>query len=469
MSYWPVSLIVIGVSVTSAAESYRNEIGKPRVINGPMVGWVSPTEITIWARVTGEYDFSVQYDTDPDMENPSESESVAAGEEEDYSVRVTLKALKPDTTYYYRALVEGKASSYHDRKLPYQTKTAPAVNAKTRFTVAFGSCPRVQEEAIQPIWHEIRDTNPDLFFWLGDNIYGDSLYAKFLAEEYRSQRQVRSLQPVLRSIPQLAIWDDHDYGLNGHDRENPIKDVALEVFKNYWANPAYGLPDAPGVFFPYAYGGVDFFFLDGRYYRDPATMDDGPGKTFLGAKQLAWLKAGLKKSRAPFKLLISGNGWTSLKGERGDTWASCLHERNQLFNFIRDEKIGGVLLMSGDTHQGELNCIRWSEQGGYDFYEFVSSPLGQGMSGKLQRKIPEIYLREWYQDAPNFGYFIFDLTKKDPVLRYNLMDVFGDGVFDWFEIKASELINGVTSWPDKIDESEQMKREYGMYPDLPPE
>ncbi|MCB1121986.1 MAG: alkaline phosphatase D family protein, partial [Verrucomicrobiae bacterium] len=145
------------------------------------------------------------------------------------------------------------------------------------------------------------------------------LYGKFLAEEYRSQRQVRSLQPVLRSIPNLAIWDDHDYGLNGHDRENPIKDVALKVFKDYWANPGYGLPDAPGVFFQYSYGGVDFFFLDGRYYRDPATMDDGPGKTMLGSKQLAWLKAGLKKSQAPFKFLIRSEMGGLPRKENGET------------------------------------------------------------------------------------------------------------------------------------------------------
>ena len=70
--FWPIILITFGgiSTATAAAEDYRNEIGKPRVINGPMVGWVSPHEITIWARVTGDYDFSVQYDTDPDMGNP---------------------------------------------------------------------------------------------------------------------------------------------------------------------------------------------------------------------------------------------------------------------------------------------------------------------------------------------------------------------------------------------------------------
>ena len=59
--------------------------------------------------------------------------------------------------------------------------------------------------------------------------------------------------------------------------------------------------------------------------------------------------------------------------------------------------------------------------------------------------------------------------EEDPVMRYTLVDVFGDKVDEWFEIRASELINGIESWPGKISESEQMKRTYDMYPDLLPE
>ena len=197
-------------------------------------------------------------------------------------------------------------------------------------------------------------------------------------------------------------------------------------------------------------------------------MPDGPNKTFLGERQLNWLMDGLRQSRAPFKVLVNGSGWTSLKGPRGDSWASALHERDRLFDFLRDEEVPGVLLISGDTHQGELNCIPWSEHGGYDLYEFVSSPLAQGTSGKVQRRLPEIYMRDWYGDAPNFGYMVFDLTEKDPLVRYNLIDVFGDADSEWIEIRASELVNGVTSWPDKIDAEELEKREKGLYLELEP-
>jgi len=89
--------------------------------------------------------------------------------------------------------------------------------------------------------------------------------------------------------------------------------------------------DAPGVFFRYHYGGVDFFFLDCRYYRSENTTEDGPGKTMLGRRQLAWLKSELERSRAPFKLLVSGSNWALGQEPGSDTWAGFLHERNALF------------------------------------------------------------------------------------------------------------------------------------------
>src|SRR5690606_14947092 len=155
-----------------------------------------------------------------------------------------------------------------------------------------------------------------------------------LAEEYRRQRNVPALQQLLRSTPQLAVWDDHDYGLNDHDRTSPMREAALAVFRRYWANPSYGLPDAPGVFFRWSYGRVDWFFLDVRSYRDPNREPDGPAKSMLGVKQLEWLRNGLRASSAPFKLLVSGSGWSKAKGPGGDSWASYLDERDRLFDWI---------------------------------------------------------------------------------------------------------------------------------------
>src|SRR5690606_7581394 len=128
--------------------------------------------------------------------------------------------------------------------------------------------------AEQQIWDTVRKLDPDLFLWLGDNIYGDSDEPAALTDLYSRGRVVERLQPLLRTTPQLAIWDDHDFGHNDSDGTNPYKSSSLQVFKNFWANPSYGEAGSPGVYFKHSHGGVDFFFLDGRFNRDPIRKPD---------------------------------------------------------------------------------------------------------------------------------------------------------------------------------------------------
>jgi alkaline phosphatase D len=436
---------------TSELAADANNLGSPRFMQGPMIGAVTPDGVTIWLRASDAFECQIQYSRDSLLKDAKITEPIVAFKENDYTVQIRIGDLEPDTRYYYRPLVHRRAGKYLQDELPYHFTTAPAPGTPTRFRVAFGSCARVQESRDQPIWRFVAEQEPDLFFWLGDNVYGDSLDPDILAEEYRMQRNVDLLRLFQRTVPQLAVWDDHDYGLNDHDRTSPMREDGLRIFKQYWANPSYGLPDTPGVFFSYQYGGVDFFFLDGRYYRDPNVQPDTPEKTMLGTGQLQWLKDGLLKSKAPFKVLVSGSGWSKAKGLGGDSWASFMHERDSLFDFIRDNDIGGVILLSGDTHVGELNAIPWSDKGGYDFYDLVSSPLAQDSAGTFRTpREPELRIRALYHGLSVFGLIEFDLT-GDPTLRFTLVNEYGNVVWRPFEIAASELRNGVQSWPEKTD------------------
>jgi alkaline phosphatase D len=227
-----------------------------------------------------------------------------------------------------------------------------------------------------------------------------------------------------------------------------MRDGALQVFRNYWANPAFGIDGTPGVFFRHSHGGVDFFLLDGRYYRDPNVAPDGPQKTMLGAGQKAWLKSELAASRAPFKILASGSGWSKGDGPQGDTWAAFLHERDELFDFIRDHGIGGVVLLSGDTHAGELNCMQWSERGGYDLYDLVSSPLAQFPTATWMDLVPEHRVRPVYARGTNFGVLDF-ACEPEPSLTFTLRDERGDAVWTPLRLSASELVNGRSTWREK--------------------
>jgi alkaline phosphatase D len=428
--------------------------GYSRLMEGPMVGAVTPDSITFWGRASGEFDVVVEYSQDPAFGATQRTEPVRATAATDYTVRVTATGLAPGTRYYYRLLVDGIPDRY--RLNPFATRTAPAGPAP--FRLAFGSCARHQLDAEQPIFRAIAAAEPDLFFWLGDNIYADSASEWVFAEDYRRQRSIATTLPLQRAVPQLAIWDDHDFGLNNSDRSSPVRDASLAAFKNYWANPSYGQPDDPGVYFQYAYGGVDFFMLDGRYNRAPNTDPDGPDKAFLGRRQNEWVRERLRASRAPFKVLACGSGWSSEDGPTGDTWGAFLTERDALFDFIRDERIEGVFLVSGDTHYGEVNCIPRSGQGGYDLYDLVSSPLAQGTGTSFLDGEPEMRIRLPYFRTVNFGLLVF-AWEPEPRVTFTLRDVRGDRVYEPLTLTPAELRNGASTWRTKMDAKELKRRE----------
>ncbi len=413
-----------------------------------MVGAPGPTDITIWARASGALPLQVEYSMDAAFKRPQVTAPVLVTEESDFSAVLRIEGLKPQTRYYYRVLVDGIVDRY--QPMPYSTHTAPL--GSIDFRVAFGSCAKYVWDRDQRIFDGVMARAPDLFFWLGDNVYADSESPRSIAEEYRRGRGVENLQPLIHSVPQLAVWDDHDFGSNNSDASIPMRDESLAVFKRYWANPAYGLPNAPGVFFDFSYGGIDFFFLDGRYYRDPNSVPDSPSKTLLGTNQKQWLKERLLASKAPFKVLICGSGWSSADGPEGDTWAAFISERTELFDFIRDRKISGVVLLSGDSHVGELNCIPRSEQGGYDLYDLVSSPLANAMSDSWVEQQPERRVRPVYVKGTNFGLIEFRQAPQ-PTLTFILHDSSGAPVWDPLVLTAAQLRNGVSSWQEKMDPS----------------
>jgi alkaline phosphatase D len=451
--------------LAAAPRAIAQVFGYPRALQGPMVGAPGPNHFTVWVRASGAFPVKLEYSTNRDFDVVLDGPTLTARAEEDCCLVFRVEGVQPDTDYWYRLIYAGEGDRY--QPFAYRTRTAPAGPAD--FRIAFGSCCRIQYDAEQPIWNVVRDLDPDMFFWLGDNIYGDSDEPAALADLYGRGRVVERLTPLLRSRPQLAIWDDHDFGYNNSDGRSPYKASALKVFRNFWANPSYGEESNPGVYFRQSYGGVDFFFLDGRFHRDPIETVDNSRKTILGARQKAWLKRELAASTAPFKVLVSGGGFSAAENEEGgDSWGVFLTERNEIFDFIRDQNIGGVLCISGDSHMGELNCIPRSETGGYDIYDFCSSPLAQMPANKNTRQTPEVRIRDTWVRSVNVGLLKFDMSGPTPTVTLTLHDVLGDSVWDPLVLTPADLTNGVKTWDAKADPLElerlaRFKRGGGYY------
>lgn len=330
---------------------------------------------------------------------------------DDFMGEVALTGLEPATAYEVSFDIEGDLAP---RTATFTTASPPGSEAPLR--VAFGSCAR---DFDQPIFDVIGGVAPDLFLFVGDNHYANSADRDSLRWYYRRSADVPERAALLGTTPTLAIWDDHDFVGNNTIGSSPGKDVALRAFAEAWANPALGTPDIPGVFFRHRVGDVELFMTDGRYHRSAESDSSG---SILGPEQTAWLKDALADSTATFKVIASGSMW-SFTGD--ETWEDFPAARAELFDFIRDQSIGGVVLVAGDVHRSLIRMIERTAAGSYDLPEIVSSPLANNNSTCAATVPPGVTDLGCFDDGDFFATLDFSMDLADPTLTAKIVDANG--------------------------------------------
>jgi alkaline phosphatase D len=344
-----------------------------------MHGYADYTSALLWVQAEAPGPIRIAWRTGQDgAEHALTLDATAANDD---VVLARLTGLLPGARATYAIDGDGDRREGAIRAQPYWSagENVPDI------TIAIGSCFFLA--AAEPPWsastygggYEIFDAiaakAPDLMVWMGDNLYfqpPDELDPASMAARYRRQRALPSLQRLLVAAPQLAIWDDHDYGPNDADLSYGLKGESLALFRRYWANPSYGLPDAPGIFGRARFGDVDLFLLDDRWYRSANKLVDAPGKTMFGARQLAWLENALVYSHAPLKLVVNGSQmWNRVNRFEGLNHYS--YEQKSFADWLLRQRVDGVMFATGDRHFSEL--LRIDRPDAYPLYEFTSSPL----------------------------------------------------------------------------------------------
>ena len=272
--------------------------------------------------------------------------------------------------------------------------------------------------------------------WLGDNWY--TREADFYSEWglwYRAQydRKMPVLQNFLKSMPQLAMWDDHDYGPDNSGSNFILKETSRAVFKKYWCNPSYGANEQ-GVYTKYSYSDVDIFLCDDRWWRsvdgwkDSSNGQPNSEKIMLGAQQLNWLKNSLLYSTATFKIIVIGSQVLN-QISRAQDFPDFPVEYNDLMKFLNDYKIPGLLFLSGDRHHSEI--IKMERQANYTLYDVTVSPLTSGVSKVSGNEIAHparvIDVIETY----NYARFSFSGGPKNRELRVEFLDTKGKKLGEW--------------------------------------
>lgn len=311
--------------------------------------------------------------------------------------------------------------------------------------IAFGSC--ADQDKPLPIFEKIADAKPDLLVLLGDNIYADIATPRdkvdptVIKEAYERLAKLPSWQRLRSVTPILAIWDDHDYGINDAGAEWKFKDESKQLMLDFFNVPA----DSPRRSRPGAYAAtvvgppgqrVQIILLDMRYFRaglEKARLPygnqivsgyrptDNPEATFLGAEQWKWLEEQLKQ---PAELRLIGSGVQLVSDEHPfEKWANIPAEREKLYELIRSTGANGVVVLSGDRHLADMSVDAKSV--GYPLYDVTSSGLNQGSEKwrAPEKNSKRVGGMPW---GDNFGMVEIDWSKPDPLVSLKLLDVNGE-------------------------------------------
>ncbi len=429
------------------------------VIAGPMLGQVELRTARIWIEAGSDTKTAaVKYWKKANPKSYHFKFLVGDMTRDFKTMQAEIGGLEMNTVYDYEILINGitskKGGSFTTKDLWQWRKPAPD------FSFLTGSCAYFNEPIYDrpgkpyggdsSIFETMAKENAAFMIWLGDNWYTrEADYASEWGLWYRAShdRKLPVLQPFLKAMPHYAIWDDHDYGPDDADKTYYLKDKSRSVFMNYWANPSYGQSNE-GIYSKVSYADCDFFLMDDRWYRSADDMEPfingkpNPDKRMWGPTQMEWLKNSLIWSKANFKFIVTGSQTLNTISP-----VDCLQhypvEFNELINFLADQKINGILFLTGDRHHSEV--IRYDRKDNYPLYDITSSPLTSGVakvSGNGNKeKENAARISGSLVEAQNYTRVSISGKPKERIVKVEFLGIKGDKLGEW-SIKEKDI-----KWP----------------------
>ena len=276
--------------------------------------------------------------------------------EADFTQQFRLSDLVPGSRYVIE--VEYGANRYlgHER-LTGSFRTAPADDeiAPVTFTVITGQQyhDRDSDDGFK-IYGQMLKLDPDFFVHTGDILYYDELAKTPALANWHWQRMysMNSLVDFHSKVSSYFIKDDHDTLVNDSwpTMETTFMgdltfERGLEIFREQ-------VPMGDKTYRTVRWGkDLQVWMVEGRDFRSPNTMEDGPDKTIWGAEQMAWFKRTVQESDATFRVLISP---TPIVGpdrpNKRDNHANdaFAYEGNLVREFIGSQE--NMVVICGDRH-----------------------------------------------------------------------------------------------------------------------
>ncbi|MCG8366014.1 MAG: alkaline phosphatase D family protein [Pseudanabaenales cyanobacterium] len=409
------------------------------------VGDVTKNRAIIWTRGDRNSHFAVEISISPNFSGKTrivKGGQLTSGT--DYTGKIDLGGLHPDTPYYYRTLLQEQGIAGRGS---FQTAPSHDQNSSVRFVWAadmagqgWGRNPELKitafdGEVIQGgyvVFDVMRKFSPDFAVFCGDMIYADNPisptqeipsevgggiwinepakdFVAITLDGFRANWKYNlgdeKFRRFLSETPIYVEWDDHEVTNNWYPGEIlPAGDPYNELSADILAEPAeqslfeYNPIRGENIFRKFRHGKhLELFLLDERSFRDPNPQNSDPnGIEMLGQEQFEWLKRSLSNSSATWKVIATHDPFTIVTGGETDrdAWSqndpAVLGREGQLrdlLKFIKDRNIKNVVSITADVHfAAAIKCD--PEQAVFQefnpFWEFVIGPINAGAFGPGQ-------------------------------------------------------------------------------------
>ncbi|TPV93749.1 MAG: alkaline phosphatase [Myxococcales bacterium FL481] len=476
---------------------------RPQLDHGIQIGDVNEHEAVIWTRSDRPARMFVEWDTSPKFRRPRRVRGPHQLAPTDFTGRISLDDLPPGEKIFVRvfseSLRDGTSSAPHYGHF----RTAPWRRRDIRFV--WGGDTAGQGYGINPdfggmrMYETMRQRHPHFFIHSGDTVYADGpiqaekaveegkIWRNLVTEEkskvaetlreFRGNYRYNLLDENVRrfnaEVPQIWQWDDHEVTNNWSgskvlDERYTVREVPLLVgratkaFLEYAPLRQYGNREEERVYRKISYGPMlDVFVIDMRSYRGPNTFNrqplPGEDTTFLGRAQIQWLKWGLLKSRATWKVIASDMPIGLLVGDGTDDegrarWENGANgdgpplgrelEIKNLLRFIKHAGIKNTVWLTADVHYCAAHRYDPANAVFTDFspfWEFVSGPLNAGSFGPngLDNTFgPEVVFQQ-APSAPNLSPYAglqffgqVDIERRTKEMTVSLVDIEGNTLFE---------------------------------------
>ena len=280
----------------------------------------------------------------------------------DFTHPFRLTGLEPGTVYHYFTQTAGPKGEPKHGALRGRFETAPPAKDFAEVTFTAVTCQGYRDVDHADgfhIYEAMAKLRPKFFVPNGDNVYYDSddpLATSVTLARYHWHRMHSFPRHVAFHARVPGYWtkDDHDCYADDCWPGQTVKKMlpltfaeGLKVFREQ-------VPMGEKTYRTFRWGkGLQVWLVEGRDFRSPNDMADGPDKSIWGKEQKQWLLKTLAESDADWKVLLTPTPIVGPdRGNKGDNHANkaFAHEGNEFRQWARKNLPDNFFVVCGDRH-----------------------------------------------------------------------------------------------------------------------